>query len=62
MQKAVPSGARTVQNYLALAAWDEREPSDFTRFGHLDTSTEVAMRTTTNFADRPIEQATRTRG
>jgi hypothetical protein len=24
--------------YLALAAWAEREPDDFTRFGHLDTS------------------------
>jgi hypothetical protein len=38
IDEAVPFGARTVQNYLALAAWAEREPDDFTRFGHLDTS------------------------
>jgi hypothetical protein len=38
IDEAVPFGRRTVQNYLALVAWAEREPDDFTRFAHLDTS------------------------
>lgn len=27
-----------MQNFLALLTWAEREPDDFTRFAHLDTS------------------------
>jgi hypothetical protein len=34
----VPFGSRTVQNYLALAAWAERETQDFERLHHLGLS------------------------
>jgi hypothetical protein len=38
VEEAVPFGPRTVQNYLALAAWSERETQAFERLHHLGLS------------------------
>lgn len=38
VDEAVPFTPRTVQNYLALAAWADREPAQLARFGHLGPS------------------------
>lgn len=38
LDEAVPFTTRTAQNYMALAAWAQREPDHFARFGHLETT------------------------
>lgn len=38
IREAVPFTPRTVQNYLALAEWADREPDHLARFGHLGPS------------------------
>lgn len=38
LDEAAPFTPRTAQNYLALAAWAEREPDHFARFGHIETT------------------------